>query len=146
MSRNEYLREIVKGELDAAHVREMQENGWKPRAVEWEREAPAEAAPPRVEDVPYGLRIAPDCGHLEENPDEMRILFTMMELVVQDRSLTRMAEELNRRGYATRDAKPWTPLAVYNIFPRLVDVTPRIFSSENWKSRRSELPRVMWNS
>ncbi len=41
MSRNEYLREIVKGELDAAHIREMQENGWKPRAVEWEREVTA---------------------------------------------------------------------------------------------------------
>lgn len=146
MSRNEYLREIVKGELDAAHVREMLDNGWKPRAVEWEREVAAEETAPRVEDVPYGLCIAPDCGHLEENPDEMRILFSMMELVVQDRSLTRMAEELNRRGYATRDGKPWTALSVYNIFPRLVDVTTRIFQSENWKSRRAEIPRVMWNS
>jgi Recombinase len=147
MSRNEYLREIVKGELDASHIREMQENGWKPRAVEWEREVTAAGeGTPRVEDVPYGLQIAPDCGHLEENPDEMRILFSMMELVVQDRSLSRMAEELNRRGYATRDGQPWTQLSVYNIFPRLVDVTPRIFQSENWKSRRSEIPRVAWNS
>lgn len=147
MARNEYLREIVKGELDAAHLREMAENGWKPRAVEWEREMTAAGgSSPRVEDVPYGLQIAPDCGHLEENPDEMRILFTMMELVVQDRSLSRMAEELNRRGYATRDGKPWTELSVYNIFPRLVDVTPRIFQSENWKSRRNDIPRVAWNS
>jgi hypothetical protein len=147
MSRNEYLREIVKGELDSGHIREMLENGWKPRAVEWEREVSAAGdATPRVEDVPYGLQIAPDCGHLEENPDEMRILFSMMELVVQDRSLSRMAEELNRRGYATRDGKPWTELSVYNIFPRLVDVTPRIFQSENWKSRRNDIPRVAWNS
>ena len=85
MSRNEYLREIVKGELDATHIREMLAIGWKPRAVEWEREVTAAGdAAPRVEDVPYGLQIAPDCGHLEENPDEMRILFSMMELVVQD--------------------------------------------------------------
>jgi Recombinase len=147
MSRNEYLREIVKGEFDAAHIREMLEKGWRPRAVEWEREVTAAGdATPRVEDVPYGLQIAPDCGHLEENPDEMRILFSMMELVVQDRSLSRTAEELNRRGYATRDGKPWTELSVYNIFPRLVDVTPRIFQSENWKSRRNDIPRVAWNS
>lgn len=147
MARNEYLREIVKGELDATHIHEMVENGWKPRAVEWEREVTAAGdTAPRVEDVPYGLQIAPDCGHLEENPDEMRILFSMMELVVQDRSLSRMAEELNRRGYATRDGKPWTELSVYNIFPRLVDVTPRIFQSENWKSRRNDIPRVAWNS
>ena len=59
MSRNEYLREIVKGELDAAHIREMLADGWKPRAVEWEREAPAASeGAPRVEDVPYGLQIA----------------------------------------------------------------------------------------
>ena len=43
MSRNEYLREIVKGELDAAHIREMLADGWKPRAVEWEREVRRQA-------------------------------------------------------------------------------------------------------
>jgi len=144
---NEYHREILKGSLEARHVQEMQEAGWKPRAIEWEREAPsAEASGPRLEDLPFGLQIAPDCGHLEENPAEMRMLFVMLELVVQDASLTHMAEELNRRGYKTRDGKDWTPLSVYKVFPRLVEVTPRIFSDQSWASRRPQLSRVRWNS
>jgi hypothetical protein len=92
------------------------------------------------------VQIAKDCARLEENPAEMRILFVMMELVVQDASLTLIAEELNRRGYKTRSGSPWTPLSVYNVFPRLVEVSPRIFSDEKWVSRPRQLTRVPWNS
>ncbi|MFZ0636858.1 MAG: recombinase family protein [Candidatus Acidiferrales bacterium] len=144
---NEHRREILKGSLETSHIQDMQDAGWKPRAIEWEREIPGEAEPAaRLEDVPFGMRIASDCNHLEENPAEMRILMAMMELVVQDTPMTRMAEELNRRGYRTRDGRNWTPLTVYNVFPRLVEVTPRIFSDEAWTSRRAELSRVPWNS
>jgi len=70
----------------------------------------------------------------------------MMELIVQDISLPRMAEELNRRGCATRDGKPWSAVSIFNVFPRLIDVTPRILSGSGWPERRREIARVTWNS
>jgi hypothetical protein len=144
---NEHYREVLKGSIDAGHIEEMKTAGWKPLAIEWERVAPgaAEGKHPQPE-IPFGLQIAKDCTHLEENPAEMRILFVMMELVVQDASLTRMAEELNRRGYKPRGGGDWTPLSVYNVFPRLVEVSPRIFSDESWVSRPRQLSRIPWNS
>jgi hypothetical protein len=144
---NEHYREILKGSLDAEHIEKMRTAGWKPLAIEWERVAPGagEAKRPH-EEIPFGVQIAKDCARLEENPAEMRILFVMMELVVQDASLTVIAEELNRRGYKTRSGSDWTPLSVYNVFPRLVEVSPRIFSDESWVSRPRQLTRVPWNS
>jgi Recombinase len=125
----------------------MRDEGWNPRAIEWERAVPvtAETKAPQA-DIPFGLRIAADCARLEENPAEMRILFVIMEMVVQDASLSHMADELNRRGYKTRDGSDWTPLRVYNVFPRLVEVSPRIFSDQAWTSRPRESSRVRWNS
>jgi len=144
---NEHYREILQGPLDAKHFEEMKNAGWQPLAIEWERVAPGSGARQHShEEIPFGLQIATDCARLEENPAEMRILFVMMELVVQDASLTHMAEELNRRGYKPRGGGDWTPLAVYNVFPRLVEVSPRIFSDESWNSRPRQLPRVPWNS
>lgn len=67
-----------------------------------------EEQPPRkLEEPPFGLRVADDCFHLEENPTEMQVLHAMIGLIVQDISLPRMAEELNRRGFETREGKPW---------------------------------------
>jgi hypothetical protein len=144
---NELYREILKGSLDAGHIEEMKNAGWKPLAIEWERVSTGTSARKQSnEEVPFGLQIAADCARLEENPAEMRILFVMMELVVQDASLTSMAEELNRRGYRPRGGGDWTPLTVYNVFPRLVEVSPRIFSDESWASRPRQLPRIQWNS
>ena len=157
MADEERVREVLKGPLDAERLRSMQSAGWRAVAVEWERDVPhasaAEAAAAaaaakagRATEIPFGLQIAADCERLEENPAEMRILLTMMELVVQDSSITSIAEELNRRGYKTRRGSDWTALTVYNVFPRLVEVTPRIFSDEAWVSRRTDLRRVPWNS
>jgi Recombinase len=142
---DEIFRETLSGPIDPEHIRKMHEDGWKPRAIEWEREVPEPGkARANTPEVPFGLRIAADCARLEENPAEMRILFVMMEMVVQDASLTDMAGELNRRGYKTRNGSDWTPLTVYNVFPRLVEVSPRIFSDQAWTSR--EASRVRWNS
>ena len=87
----------------------------------------------KIEELPYGLRVAQDCHHLEEDPVEMDALQTIMEMIVQDATLTRIAQELNRRGFPTRDGAKWSPLSVYQIFPRLIEVTPRIFGDADWK-------------
>lgn len=152
MARIERVRELIQGKLDLDDMQRKYAAGWRLTALEWEREAaqeepPSERVAPRgLREVPFGFRVAPDCAHLEEDPTEMKALNTMMELIVQDISLQRMADELNRSGALTREGKPWTPLTIFNVFPRLIEETPQIFSGEVWQSRRRELGRVPWNS
>ncbi len=149
MTRIERMRTALKGSLDQAGFEQMAGTGWRPIAIEWEREVSGEetaAASRKLEEVPFGLRVAHDCHHLEEDPAEMNALQTIMELIVQDAPLSRIAQELNRRGFATRDGAKWSALSVYQIFPRLIEVTPRIFADEEWKGRRPDMMRVTWNS
>jgi len=44
-------------------------------------------------------------------------------------------------GYRTRAGKPWSRVAVFNMMPRLIEVGPRIFSSEEWEQRRLRIAR-----
>ena len=63
----------------------------------------------------------------------------MMELIIQDISLTKVAEELTRKGYRTRKGAEWGPVAVFNMLPRLIELTPRIFATQEWVERRKRL-------
>jgi hypothetical protein len=147
MAKLERVREAFSGRLDLEDINRKISAGWRLVALEWERESGEAAAPEkRWLEPPYGLKVAEDCYHLEENPQEMEILHAIMELIVRDLSLPRMAEELNRRGYATREGRPWNTLAIFNVFPRLIDTSPDIFSTEQWNARRREITRVPWNS
>ena len=140
----EHIREVLSGPPDPEYLKQRTEAGWKLVAVEWQRQAEGEGPESLVttEDVPYGSRVANDCLHLEENPDEVRALTLMLELIVQDRPLARMAEELNRQGHRTRDGSRWTKVAIFNMLPRLIEVGPRILSSQAWGERRKQLFRV----
>jgi len=113
------------------------EQGWKLVAVEWQREVPQ--TNPRSESVPFGLRIAPDSSRLEEDPREQEVLLLMMELTVQDGPYSFVALELNRRGYRTREGDAWTPISVFQMLPRLIEVGPKIFASQEWQRRRARL-------
>ena len=144
MAKLERVRESVEGSLDPEYLKQREKAGWRLVGVEWEREtevgAGALAEPePRLEDPPYGVRVGGDCDHLEENPQEMQFLLSMMELIIQDISLTKVAEELTRKGYRTRKGTEWGPVAVFNMLPRLIELTPRIFASEEWIERRKRL-------
>jgi hypothetical protein len=154
---SERIRESCNGSIDSQYLRERQDAGWRLVSVEWEREAPLQMAAhpeppaldpptvartPRIQDVPLGSRLVPEGGRLEEDPDEMRFLFSVMELIIQDISITKVAEELNRRGFHTRSGNPWGPVAIFNLLPRLVELTPRIFRSEEWVERRKHLMPV----
>jgi hypothetical protein len=92
--------------------------------------------------VPYGLRVSPDCKHLEENAGEKQALVLMMDLIVQDAPLSLVAEELNRKGFRTRAGANWTPGSVFDMLPRLIQVGPRIFSSADWTARTRHLFRM----
>jgi hypothetical protein len=143
MAKLERVRESVQGALDPEYLKQREQAGWRLVGVEWERENRASAVvgqvEPRLEDAPYGVRVGGDCDHLEENPDEMQFLLSMMELIIQDISITKVAEELTRKGYRTRNGTEWGPVAVFNMLPRLIELTPRIFASQEWVERRKRL-------
>src|SRR5208283_6200690 len=113
-------------------------------AMEWQR--PAEGAEPEPsrsgEAVPFGSRVADDWAHLDENPSEMNALMLILELIVQDRSLSNMAETLNQQGFRTRDGTKWTVVTVYKMLPRLIEVSPRILTAEAWIERRKQIPTI----
>jgi hypothetical protein len=143
MAKLERVRESVEGSLDPDYVKQRERAGWRLVAVEWQRESEAAPEPPPpVEETPFGVRVAGDCEHLEENPQEMQFLLTMMELIIQDVSIVKIAEELNRNGYRTRKGSEWGPVAVFNMLPRLIELTPRIFATEEWVERRKRLTLV----
>lgn len=141
MARVERIREVVTGSVDLEYMKKKTEAGWKLVAMEWRREIAGDEKQEAiiVEEIPYGLRVASDCSRLEEDPDERAVLIKMMELIVQDYSLSLVASELSKAGLRTRSGSPWTPVSVFNMLPRLIEVGPRIFSSEEWEARRERL-------
>lgn len=145
MARIERIREVVTGPVDVEQWKQKTDAGWKLVALEWRREIEGEEPEPTIimEEVPYGLRVASDCARLEEDPDERNVLVQMMELIVQDHSVSEVAGELNRRGLRTRRGSSWSPVHVFNMLPRLIEVGPKIFSSDQWEERRERLFRAV---
>jgi hypothetical protein len=145
MAKLERIREVLNKPLEPDYIRQRAEAGWKPVAVEWERELEeAEEAPRQVgEEVPYGLRVGDDCLHLVENPDETQALIQMLDGIVQDYPFSKIADALNRGGLRTRSGTKWEAVSVYNMLPRLIQVGPRIFSSEEWQARRKHLSKLV---
>ncbi len=143
MAKIERVRQDVSPSFGPDDLRRQSEQGWKLVAVEWKRELPEEAAEPGVpEEVPFGLQVAQDTPpRLEENPTEREVLFLMMELTIQDGPYSMIADELNRRGYRTRLGMKWTPVSVFQMLPRLIEVGPKIFATEEWQQRRQNLAK-----
>lgn len=148
MTKLERIRELIKEPLSPEYLKQKAEAGWKPVAVEWQREVETTEAPPGtlVEDVPFGLRIAEDCDRLVENPDEKQALMVIMEKVVLDSPMSEIAEELNRRGFRTRQGFTWNEVSVFDMLPRLIDVGPQLLSGDEWIERRRRLVVSSGNS
>jgi hypothetical protein len=140
MTKLERVRDFVTGQPSGEYFRDKTAEGWRLVAIEWERGADARPAP--VEDIPFGLRVASDCRQLEDNPDEVQVLLLMMETIVQDGPLSQAARVINERGYRTRDGQKWSPQALFYLLPRLIEVGPRLCTSEEWVERRKHLFNV----
>ncbi len=147
MRRTERIRQSASGTLTWDEIQKLQNQGWKLVALEWERDAPegeaASGEDPAHEDPPFGLRVAEDASTLVEERSETEAMVAMMELIIQDGPYSSIAEELNRRGYRTREGLKWSPVSVFEMLPRLIDMGPRILSSENWHRRKQEHHRRM---
>ena len=139
MAEQERIREVFAAPPDPEYLRRREAEGWRLAAVEWVRDSGSGAAG-ALEELPYGLRVAGDCLHLEEDHSEQQAMLLMLELIIQDIRLPQVATELNQRGFRTRAGKEWNAAAVFDLMPRLIEVGPRVFSSDAWIERR---PRLM---
>lgn len=152
MKKQERIREKVTILPTSMYLSKMHDAGWTLIALEWEREIEFSGTPEPSdepipsEEIPFGLRIAADCHHLEDDPLEMQTLKFLAELIVQDVSFKSMADALNVRDYRTRHGAPWSSASVFRLIPRLIEVTPRILSGGEWASRKKQLTKVTWNS
>jgi hypothetical protein len=143
MAKTERVRVTLSAPLTTETLREKSRDGWRAVAVEWERvDGPDEAARLEAEEIPYGLRISEDCLHLVEDQEEVAAMILMLEQIVADKPCSVAAEELNRRGFRRRGGAKWTQVSVFNMLPRLIEVAPRIYSSEEWADKRHHLRRV----
>jgi Recombinase len=141
----ERIRDMIAEPLLEEIVRQRTAAGWHLVSLEWRRELPDSEMPTEgafPEDIPFGLRISEDCKRLEVDPNENQALLQMMELLVQDFPFSTIASDLNEKGFRTRDGHRWNPVAIFNMIPRLIDVGPRLFSTEEWEKRREKFARM----
>ena len=135
MPKVERMRQPIAGPFKPEDVQSMRDQGWTLVAMEWQREVTEEEAGERAAaEIPFGLQVAH--GALHENSAETGTLVDMLELMVDEGPYWRIAEELNRRGHRTRRGTKWSPVSVFEMLPRLIEVAPRIFSSSQWQERR----------
>lgn len=141
MAKFERVREEISGPPTPEYVRQKAEEGWRLSAIEWVRPCSTEAldAGELKQEIPYGLRVSADCRHLEESPEEKEAMVLMLEMIVEDKPLSLVAEGLNGQGLRMRSGTPWTQTAVFYLLPRLIEVAPSIFSSSEWRERRKEV-------
>jgi hypothetical protein len=133
----ERVRDILSVVPETEYFERKKSEGWKIVAVEWERAADAPEF--RGEEVPYGTKVGEDCLHLVENPGEIEILTAMIELLLADKSMSQVAQGLNERGYRTRGGSPWHSVAVFELLPRIIEVAPRIYPTQDWSQRRRQI-------
>jgi hypothetical protein len=145
MAKKERVWEPLSGLPTLDYLMQRMQNGWRPAAIEWERDIELPGAEGQIyaEEIPYGLQVAPDCSGLVENPAEKEIVTVALDLIVDDCPLSRVAAELNSRGMKTRSGRPWTASDLFTLLPRMIQVGPRLFSSEQWTARRQRLPRAV---
>ena len=87
------MRQLISGPLESTNFQQRTDEGWKLTALEWEREV--EIADNQLSDeVPFGLRIAPEGQRLEQNLAEREILLQLMELIVQEGSMRTLRTKL----------------------------------------------------
>jgi len=140
VAHEERVREPMSAPPSDDYVREKAEEGWSLVAVEWARPAVGDCGGGGIkEEIPYGLRVAGDCRHLEEDPVEKQVMVAMLSGIVEDKPLSQIAAELNDDGFRARSGREWTQTAIFYMLPRLIQAAPQIFSSEEWRARRAEV-------
>jgi hypothetical protein len=142
-----YVRDRVQHPVSLDYFQERLAAGWKIETIEWGKDdgvTPPESAPATVheagdEAAPFGLEIVSESLQLKQNPREIAVLMTILEMVVMDKGAPLIADELNERGYRTRRGARWTAPAVFDLLPRMIEMGPQLLTSADWQSRRINL-------
>ena len=144
MPHKERVREALTELPTREYLLRRIELGWRPTVIEWERDIAEEGSEGgSTEEIPYGLQVSKDCSGLVEHPVERQVIMAAIDMIVEDCPLSRVASELNRRGYKTRAGRDWTPVELFTLLPRMIQIGPKLFTSEQWMHRREHLPRVV---
>jgi hypothetical protein len=141
----ERIRDVISGPFSPEMIRRRTASGWQMVSIEWRRELPDAEAPSEGvfdEEIPYGLRISDDCARLEADPSEHQALMEMMQMLAQDFSYSSIVSSLNEKGFRMRNGRPWNRIAVFKMIPRLIEVGPRFFASDEWEQRRLRFERA----
>jgi len=140
------IRDLVSEPLTLDYFQQRQRDGWILAAVEWVKESTGEhesgrpaAGHPGLEELPFGYRIADDCAHLIRDEQEMEAIEIIFEKVIAGWRPTEIAEELNSRGFRTRQKKLWTPGTVFELLPRLIELSPKLLKRPEWPMKRKSL-------
>lgn len=139
MPKIERKHEILTARLDDELLRLKASDGWRPISVVWERTVEGEAEEPGSQAVPLGLRVGSDCQQLEPDPDEIRTMLYMLKGIVDDEPFGAIARQLNEAGHRTRDGGEWNQTSVFHMLPRLIEVAPAIFNSDDWRATKPQL-------
>jgi hypothetical protein len=139
----ERVRDQLAGLPGPDYIQQRIAAGWIPVVMEWERPAlaPQSHETPKRFDTPYGFRVAADANHLEPDPQEIAVLYAVLEEIVRDRRFSQIADELNRQKLRTRDGRAWTSAAVFDLLPELIEAGSYLTKSEEWQQRRPK-PKV----
>lgn len=142
MAELEHLRDTLTTPPEPEYWRRRAAEGWRLVGIDWQRPAAAGTTDEvgRHQEVPYGLRVADDCTHLEEAPEETEVLARMLRLIADDLPLSEVARELNRAGFRDRSGGPWTQVAAFELLPRLIEVAPRVRTSPVFRELRAPAP------
>ena len=133
----ERVKDRISGPFSPTLITERQKAGWQLVSLEWRRELPESETPhesEHMEEIPYGLRLSDDGMRLEIDPYENSVLMQMMDLLSQDFSYSQIVSALNERGLRTRTNSPWDRVSLHKMMPRLIEVGPRLFAEDKWKS------------
>ena len=113
MHRTERIRQSASGELTWDEIQKLQHEGWRLIALEWERDVPDEQKQEQARSMTVRIPLLA-CVWLKtvrpllKTAAENEALVVMMELIIQDGPYSFVAEELNRRGYRTREGLKWS--------------------------------------
>ena len=143
MARIERKHQVLTQPLDQELLRAKASEGWRPVGVVWERTVEGDDhLEPSLQPVPYGLRIGDDCQSLAPAADEIRAMIRMLKGIVDERPFSEIAADLNATGFHTRTGAEWNQSSVFHMLPRLIEVAPSIYSSEEWAVLRPRLQDV----
>ena len=137
-----FLREQISEPVTLEYFHRRLADGWVVSAVEWTKPAQQGEVGAGVDsshEVPYGERIAEDCKRLVEDAREMEILSTIYDGVLSGYQPGRIASDLNAHGYRTRHGLPWSPTTVFELMPRVIELSPQLQRRPDWPAHRNKL-------